>query len=273
MAEALTAPQVLADLGGQRTALQQKDNLCGPFHAARVLREAGIAIFNGEELDQDLIALASGTVLPEVEEGPQVPPGAVNFRDYRFELPRAAPSQAGTSAAGLAAAIDQAAGGALRCVPLRGAWTAAAVERLVDEAPSLGGARVLANLSTAPLWGSRPPLEALLAHLDGEAVDPRPAPDWEVGHFVELSRILRGRAGSLVLVVDSYPSLGWLARHLQPPAAVAAGLNREDGREGGVLVVAPPANADDAVAIAGELGLELGLWDNGTSEVGGDGDD
>lgn len=265
VADALTAPRVLADLGGQRTALQQKDNLCGPFQAARVLREAGIVSWNGEELDQDVIALASGTVLPEVEEGPQVPPGAVNFRDYRFELPRAAPAEAGTSAAGLAEAIEQAAAGALRCVPLRGAWTAAAVERLVDETPSLGGARVLANLSTAPLWGSRPPLEALLAHLDGEAVDPAPAPDWQVGHFVELSRILRGRAGSLVLVVDSYPSLGWMARHLQPPEAVAAAINRDDGREGGVLVVAPPANADDVVSLAAELGLDIGLWDNGTT--------
>jgi hypothetical protein len=110
VAEALTRPRALADLGGQRAALQQKDNLCGPFQAARVLRDAGITSWDGEELDQDLIALRAGTVLPEVEEGPQVPPGAVNFRDYRFDLPRAAPAEAGTSAGGLAEAIEAAAG-------------------------------------------------------------------------------------------------------------------------------------------------------------------
>jgi hypothetical protein len=263
VAEALTAAHALADLGGQRTALQQKDNLCGPFHAARVLREAGIVSWDGEELDQDLIALRSGTVLPEVEEGPQVPPGAVNFRDYRIELLRAAPAEAGTSAGGLADAIEAAAAGALRCVPLRGSWEAEVVDRLVDGAPDLG-ARLLANISTAPLWGSRPPLEALLAHLDGEQVV-APAPDWEVGHFVELSRIVRGRAGSLVLVVDSYPSLGWMGRHLQPPAAVAAALGRGDGREGGVLAVVPARATRDVEALAGELSLDIALWDNGTT--------
>lgn len=264
MAEALTGARALADVGGQRAALQQKDNLCGPFHGARILRDAGILSWDGEELDQDLIALESGTLLPEAEEGPQVPPGAVSVRDYRFDLPRTAVAESGTSAGGLAKAIEEAAGGALRCVPLRGAWTAYAVEHLVEAAPELGGARLLANVSTAPLWGSRPPLEALLAHLDGEAVDSPPAPDWKVGHFVELSRLVRGRAGSLVLVVDSYPSLGWMGRHLQPPAALAAALERGDGHEGGVLVVAPPEATDAVSALAAELGLDVALWDNGT---------
>jgi hypothetical protein len=263
VSEAHTRPRALTDLGGQRTALQQKDNLCGPFQAARVLRDAGIVSWDGDELDQDLIALRAGSVLPEVEEGPQVPPGAVNFRDYRFELPRAAPAEAGTSAGGLVEAIEGAAAGALRCIPVRGSWDADTVERLLDTAPALG-ARLLANIRTGPLWGSRPPLEALLAALDGEEIE-APAADWDVGHFVELSRTVRGRGGSLVLVVDTYPSLGWMARHLQPPSAVAAALNRGDGREGGVLVVVPSDAAGDAEALAHDLSLDIGLWDNGTT--------
>jgi uncharacterized protein DUF6885 len=263
VAEATTLPRALADLGGQRAALQQKDNLCGPFQAARVLRDAGITSWDGEELDQDLIALRAGSLLPEVEEGPQVPPGAVNFRDYRFDMPRAAPAEAGTAAGALAEAIEAAAGGALSVVPLRGPWDADNVERLMDSAPELG-ARLLANIRTGPLWGSRPPLEALLAALDGEEIE-APTADWDVGHFVELSRIVRGRGGSLVLVVDTYPSLGWMGRHLQPPSAVAAALERDDGREGGVLVVLPSGRAGDARALARDLSLDIGLWDNGTT--------
>ena len=38
--------------------------------------------------------------------------------------------------------------------------------------------------------------------------DPPPA-DWDTGHFVELAQLLRGRRGALVLVRDSYPTLGW----------------------------------------------------------------
>src|SRR5437763_1389779 len=126
---------VEAVIGLQRDAVQQKDNLCGPFQAARVLREAGIARWDDEELDQDLIALNSGTLLPEVEVGPQVPPGAVNLRNYRFELPRTAPAQAGTSPAGLAQATDEAAAGALRSVPRRGPRGAARGARVVAAGP------------------------------------------------------------------------------------------------------------------------------------------
>jgi uncharacterized protein DUF6885 len=249
---------------GRIAALQQKDNLCGPFHAARLLREAGFEELDGELLDQDLIALRAGTLLPDVEDGPQVPPGADSLRDYRFELPRVAPAESGTSAAGLAGAIEAASGGELRCVPLRcAAWDGDAVERLVEAAPGVE-ARLLANVSTARLWGSRPPFEALLATLDGEPVDP-PAPDWSVGHFVELSRLVRGGIGSLVLVVDSYPTLGWLGRHLQPPAAVAAALGRGDGREGGVLGVAARERAGALEELARGIGLEIGFWDNGTT--------
>jgi hypothetical protein len=263
VAEAITGPRALADIGGQRAALQQKDNLCGPFHGARVLRDAGIVSWAGQEVDQDLVALRAGTLLPEVEEGPQVPPGAVNRREYRLDLGRGSSAESGTSADGLAAAIEELAGGALRCVPLRGPWSVATVERLVDAAPELG-ARLLGNVDTSALWGSRPPLEALLAQLDGEEVEP-PEADWRVGHFIELSRVLRGRGGSLVLVVDSYPSLGWMARHLQPPAALAAALERADGHEGGVLAITPTERAQEVEALAGELGLGVGLWDNGTT--------
>src|SRR5579859_5474440 len=61
------------------TELQQRDNLCGPFHAARVLRELGITEWQGERIDQDLVALHADSALPEIEDGPQVPPGATNL--------------------------------------------------------------------------------------------------------------------------------------------------------------------------------------------------
>src|SRR5437588_593012 len=74
----------------------------------------------------------------------------------------------------------------------------------------------------------------------------------------------RGSAGTLVLVRDSYPSLGWNAHYLQPTDALAAALTRGDGREGGVLAVVSPSVADAVRAVAEELSLETELWDNGT---------
>jgi hypothetical protein len=181
---------------------QQKDHLCGPFQGARLLLEAGVARWDGEPIDQDLIAARAGTVLPAVEDHPAVPPGARSLRNYRFQLEGGSPERAGTAPGALAAAIEAAASGALRCLPLRGRWSADRVERLV-EAASDRRARLVANLRTGALWASRPPLEALLAALEEDEVADPPAADWDVGHYLELSRLIRGRRGSLVIVVDS----------------------------------------------------------------------
>jgi hypothetical protein len=252
---------ILAVIGGTSGA-QQKDNLCGPFWAARVLNETGYSSWDGRPIDSDLIALRARTVLPEAHPGPDVPPGAVSLTDYEYELPTAPVEQSGTSAPRLAQAIEAASAGELRVVSLRGQWTPDRVERLVDEARELG-VRLIANLRTGRLWGGRPSMEVLLGELEGQSVR-EPAADWDVGHFVELEMLIRGPKGSLVVVHDSYPSLGWAGRHLQPPRAVAAALLRGDGREGGVLAIAAKAQEESVKALATSIGIETGAWDNGT---------
>src|SRR2546428_13338977 len=97
------APEVLtAPAPGQ--AAQQKDNLCGPFWAARLLAEAGIETWDGEQLDDDLVALRAGTILPEPDDG-SVPSGAESRTGHRFQLPRAEPGPSGTAARRPAQAI------------------------------------------------------------------------------------------------------------------------------------------------------------------------
>ena len=240
---------------------QQKDNLCGPFWAARVLVESGFGAHAGEAIDEDLVASRAGTTLPDPAGGPYIPPGATSLTTYRHHLPIVAGDESGTSPAGLVRAIESLSDGALRCVPLRGRWTADRVERLVEHAPGLG-ARLIANVRTGCLWGSRPDPDVLLGELAGEQVQGPPA-DWDVGHFVELAMLVRGPKNALVAVRDSYPTLGWNGHHLQPPRAVAAALLRGDGREGGVLAVLPAKRADAVRPIARDLGLEIGVWDNG----------
>ncbi len=242
--------------------LQQKDNLCGPFHAARVLRDAGVLSSDGEPVDQDLVALHAGTLLPRGQLGPQVPHGAANFTDYRYELGRAEPAASGTTPAGLAAAIERLSEGALVSVPLRGRWNASVIEGLLEGVDP--GVRLLANVRSGLLWGSRPPVDDLLAVLDGAEVPDPPAADWDVGHFVELVQLVRGRGGTLVVVRDSYPNLGWTGVHLQPPEAVAAALIRGDGRAGGVLAVGAPSAAAHVHELARELELACEIWDNST---------
>lgn len=222
---------------------QQKDNLCGPFWAARVLRELG---FDAEE---DELAASAGSILPDPDGG-SVPPGAESKTDYTVELPTGPPQESGTAAQGLLEAIEAA---GPSCIPIRGPWTAQRVARLFDAAPP---ARLLANVRTGPFWSSRPPIEAVIAELAGAEADGG-THEWDVGHFVQLERLV---GGTLVLVHDSYPTLGWNGRHLQPTRLVAAALERGDGREGGVLAVVRASHADAVRRVAGEIGI----WDNGT---------
>jgi hypothetical protein len=241
---------------------QQKDNLCGPFWAARVLVEAGFTEWSGEPVDEELIAAGAGTTLPAVTGDPSVPPDARSLTNYRCDLPSAPPAESGTSAEGLMRAIDSASGGALRCVPIRGRWNADRVERLVSDAADLG-ARLIANVRTGKLWASRPGVEVLLDELSGRPVEDQPA-DWDVGHFIELVMLIRGPRNTLVVVHDSYPTLGVQGRHLQPPRVLAAALLRGDGREGGVLAVVAHEKADAVAALAGAVGLDIGTWNNGS---------
>jgi hypothetical protein len=144
---------------------------------------------------------------------------------------------------------------------VRGTWTAERVAALVDRGAR--SARLLANIRTGRLWGTRPSAAELEAELSGAQVDGPPA-EWDVGHFVELAGLLRGSGGTLVAVRDSYPSFGLAGYHLQPPRALAAALDRGDGREGGILAVAAAARAAEVETLATGLGLELRIWDNGT---------
>lgn len=255
-------PTRLISAMAENTGAQQKDNLCGPFWAARVLTESGFATWDGESIDEDLMALRAGTVLPDRHTDAGVPPGACSHAAYRYPLPVAPIERSGTSVRGLIEVIEAASGGALRCLPVRGAWTVDRVERLVDESPEFGG-RLIANLRTGKLWGSRAPVAILLGEWEGRPVQD-PAADWDVGHFVELRMLVRGPARSMVVVHDTYPSLGREGHHLQPPRVIAAALLRGDGREGGVLVVVPHGRVDEATALAAELGLEIKAWNNGT---------
>jgi hypothetical protein len=244
---------------------QQKDNLCGAFWGARVLRDHGFVTWDGEEIDEDLIALRAGTVLPERSPVPSVPRGAVSRTGYRYRLPIGPEALSGTAAPALQRAIEAASGGALRCVPIRGSWTGERVQGLMKGVRDLPERpRLIANVRTGCLWGSRPSPQILIDELDGHEAS-GPAADWDAGHFVELAALLSGAGGSLVVVRDSYPTLGWQGHHLQPPRVIAAALERGDGREGGVLAIGRAAHAAAVESLASELGLEIGTWDNGTA--------
>ena len=255
----------MADL--HAAELPQKDNLCGCFWVTLALRAAGIEQALGEPVDQDLVGREAGSILPDGGDPAEgLPEGAQTRGDYRLELPTSSDwAITGTSVEGLTRAVRRLSGGALEPLPVAGTWSAQmvlrALEALAEAAPD---ATVIANVRTGPLWGSHPPLPVVFAALAGREHAEPPPSDWDVGHFVELAGVIHGPGGSLVVVRDTYPVLGFGGYHLQPPHRLALALLRGDGREGGLLVVAAPAAAEKAGRALTELGLEIRLWDNGT---------
>jgi hypothetical protein len=250
------------DLAGlHEKAIPQKDQLCGPFWGALVLSAAGRSV------DQDEVALLSGTTLAEGDPAQWLPPGASPRTDYSRSIP-VSPNEAsaGTSAPGLARGIEELSKGALRVIPVAGPWTAKKVVALVEissaEAPEC---TLIANLRTGCLWGSRPPARLLLDHLLGLPVEAS-APDWDCGHFLAIVASLTGPGGVLLALRDTYAELGWGGYHLQPAGAVAAALERGDGYEGGVLCVCDASVAETFAGKIGCAGFELRHWDNGTPD-------
>jgi hypothetical protein len=245
--------------------LPQRDDLCGAFCGALALGAAGIATHDGDAIDQDAVALAAGSVIAGVRAAGTLPYGETGRRDYRMSLPSVDDADvSGTTAAGLLDALELLSGGALAAIPCTGPWSAGALAGLFDLAAALERpVTLVANLATRHLWGGRASVRQLLDYLlDGEREGP--PPDWDVGHFACVVGRVRGPAGSLYCIADTYPSLGYGGVHAQPQERLAAALERREMPSGGMLVV---VSADDAAGVragAGALGLSEGIWDNGT---------
>jgi hypothetical protein len=252
--------------------LPQRDDLCGAFCGALALRAAGIATHErrpGERhpVDQDEVALAAGSVISVAREPGTLPHGEGGRRDYRVQLPLIDDADAsGTTAAGVVRAIERLAGDALATIPLAGPWRPDTLAGLFDAAAELDRpVTLIANLATHHLWGGGASTTQLLGYLLDGQLD-GPAPDWHVGHFACVVARAHGPGGSLYAVADTYPALGHGGVHWQPAERLAAALERRDMPAGGVIVVASAEDASHVRARAREVGLEEGIWDNGTVE-------
>jgi hypothetical protein len=250
--------------------LPQKDNLCACFWGAIALRAAGVVEVDGAPVDEDRVAVEAGTLLPQGDPTTFVPPGESSRQDYRLSLPVAPdPETGGTAAPALARAVERLGDGRLAVVPVAGPWTGNSVAALIETVAGASPTTTLvANVDTGRLWGTRPHPSSLVAYLTEQETEAPPS-DWGTGHYLNLAAALRAGSRALVVVRDSYRSLGWEGYHLQPAEALARALERGEGRQGGVLCVSP-SSAEAALRLRlADGGYDLRHWDNGTPDEGG----
>ncbi len=263
--ESILLPGARALLAYHDRELPQRDDLCGAFCGALALNAAGLVRAGAEPIDQDAVAVAAESIVSVGRDPDTLPRGEAGRRDYRLRLPTIEdPEVSGTTAAGVARAIEQLGAGEVTAIPYSGPWTAASLDGMFDAAAAAEGpVTLIANLATHHLWGGRPTPSQLLAYLYEGVLD-GPPPDWDVGHFVCVVARTDGPGGRLYAVADTYPALGDRGVHLQPRERLAAAIARVDKPAGGVLVVASGADAAPLRERAGALGLTEELWDNGT---------
>lgn len=245
--------------------LPQRDDLCGAFCGALALRATGV-----EDLDQDAVALAAGSVISAEPEPAILPFGEAGRRDYRLVLPAVADSAlSGTTVAGLIGAIAELSDGHVLAIPYAGPWTQDTLAGLFDLAAACERpATLLANHATRYLWGTHPRHDQLLDYLLDGVHEAGPAPDWDVGHFACVVARLDGPRGSVYALADTYPALGLVGLHVQPRERLAVALERPDGpAAGGMIAIVCEEDAAAVRAGAEAIGLREQVWDNGTVTV------
>jgi hypothetical protein len=247
--------------------MPQKDGLCGPFWVSLALRARGVGAVDGAEVGQDLVAAAAGSKLASGDPYRWLPQGEEPRTDYLMDLPVVdeADGGSGTSAVGLMRAVETLGGEALACVPVAGPWRESDVESLFEAPVADPTAILVANVRTGAFVGSHPHPAALVRAAAG---DPTALPerDWDVGHFVNPMLYLEAPEGALVLVRDTYRSLGVAGHHWQTAESLAAALRRGDGSQGGVLTLCSPGARASIEQRLESSGMRVEPWDNGTRD-------
>ncbi|MBD3881634.1 hypothetical protein IFO70_07695 [Phormidium tenue FACHB-886] len=236
---------------------QQPDNLCGPYWVSILLRSHGF------DVTPEAVAQLAGTVLPVGDPASWLPTGATPKQDHSIPLPTTtSASDAGTSAQGLIAAVDQLTQNAYCLLPLQTHWSGDRVNALLQLCQSWQTVP-LCNVQTGNLWGSSLAVSDAIAYLNGQPISP-PSADWIVGHFLTLAGSVKGAAKQLIVVCDTYLQFGWQGYYLQSAEAVAQALNRNDGYGGGVLLFIPSEHQAAVREQAEAIGLTIEVWDNGS---------
>jgi len=275
----------------------QRPATCGAYATRYLLAPLGFREADGVDTSrEDYLAHLAGTVIEETElEEVQATVESVTREGlsdadairrfprtwYGWRL-RSSNDDAitGTSPTGVARAIAVGSGGALVTLPIPGRRP----DRTVLFTPDRFDALLATLEANVAAWGVHPiaNLEvdqlldatsdaytaAALAGPDPETAIPRER--WGVGHFVGIGAFWRDTAGRRwTLLLDTYKARGFDGYVPMPAESLRRAVVREDGRDGGLLLVLRREALDEAQRAIADLGLEIRMWENGSLEPEG----
>jgi hypothetical protein len=275
----------------------QRPATCGAYATRYLLAPLGFRGADGVDTTrEDHLANLAGTVIEETEledvrataevvaaEGLSDADAIQRFPRTWYGWPlRSSNDDAitGTSPTGVARAIALGSGGALVTLPVpsrRGdrevLFTPERFDTLLailEANTAAWGVHPIGNLEVDQLLDATSDAydAAALAGPDPESAIPRER--WGVGHFVGIGAFWRDPSGRRwTLLLDTYKARGFDGYVPMPAESLRRAVVREDGRDGGLLLVIRREALDEARRAIDDLGLEVRMWGNGSLEPEG----
>ncbi len=266
--------------------LDQKENFCGAFSASYILRGLGYRTHRNEIVDQDYIAyLSRVNVDPrDLEKIRKLKNEIASLSReearkiveenrsiwYRFDdLPTTVKSQElGASPEGIIYAIHEVSMSKLKVIPVK---TVSKTEGELLSSEKMAvflelfkkaevyNAQFILNLNTRYLLDSEKIFKLSEKLLLGEVF--QEVYRESVGHYVGCAGLIEVNGEPLIIIRETCRKYGV---HLQPAEYVRRALIREDGREGGVLIIVPADLEKDLKRMLSDRGLRVETWDNGS---------
>ena len=273
----------------------QKAESCGPYSILPILISYGFIRHNDILIDEDYLAYLARTRIfkSEAEERRkilyQIKSGLITYDEalkkaykilYKYDLIETdSEGESGTSVEGVIHALETVSNNKLRGIPIpsrRGDkifFTKESFNSLIDwilKRISDYDFHLVLNYRTSHLIDptSREYTFFNLL-LKWDTPEKFPKWGWNVGHFVGVNgfQIFRrdGKKMIYFIIRDTYKEYGFQGIHLQPLEYVRKALIRDDGREGGLLVIVRNKDYNDILNELEQVeGIEFGLWDNGS---------
>jgi hypothetical protein len=275
----------------------QRPATCGAYAARYLLAPLGFTAADGVDTTrEDFLAHLAGTVIEdeELEEvraaRAQVESLGLTDAEAIERFPRTwygwplrssdEDVVTGTSPTGTARAIAVGSAGALVTLPVPGRRSDGAVAMTPERFDALldfieghlgdWGVHPIANIEVDQLLDATSDAyaPAALAGVDPETSIPRE--HWGVGHFVGIGGLWQAEDGRRwVLLLDTYKARGFQGYVPMPADSLRRAIVREDGRDGGLLLVIRRSSLDAAREAVEGLGLDIRMWGNGSLEPEG----
>lgn len=271
----------------------QRPTTCGAYGLSYLLEPLGYASHDGQDLSsEDYLAHLAAVIVEDYEVKPsqeiweRIERGELSEQEalqrhgdvwYRFPVRNSSdPDVVGTSPMGIARALDIATDGELVSLPIPSRRADGEVQFTLERWDTLLEL-LAANISTwrwhvifnyQMMEALKPDdpaytIENLRRSDPAEAI---PLDDWDAGHFIGMAGLWRRAGAWWLLLLDTFKQRGFDGYQPQPGELIRRGLIRADGRGGGILLLVPRKHFAEARAASEALGLDIGMWDNGSTE-------